>query len=1214
MTAGTVTVGGTLDASAPDGGNGGFIETNAAHVEVADDTQVTTAASKGLTGTWLIDPTDFTVAPTGGDITGATLSSDLNSTNFTILSSTGTSPVTGGGGGSNINVNDTVSWSANTTLTLTAANNVNVNGSITASGATAALAINPNTTNGSETASGRGTFNLGAGDSITLSGASASLSIATSGYAFGAGATINLANVSPTSTTALVIAGTPYTVINSLGAAGSTTGTDLQGINGNLAGHYALGSNINAIITSIWNNEAGFTPLGNAPFDSGIPFTGTFDGLGHSIGTLTINLPSTNYVGLFGYVSTGAAVRNLGLTGGSVSGDSYVGGLVGFNAGTLRNSYATGSVSGASGGTSVGGLAGQNIGGTITKSYATASVNGSVDVGGLLGFNAGMGTVSNSYATGTVNGQSALGGLLGFADGESTVSNSYATGAVGTVTSGASVLGGLVGYNFGGALTNSYATGRVSGLGSVGGLVGSNSGIPDGGNPKAGSANVTGSYATGEVSGTYDVGGLVGYNSSGAKTGSANVTDSYATGEVSGTDAIGGLAGENYAGCNITDSYATGAVSGTSHANTGGLVGKGTGEVNNSFWDTTTSGLLSSAGGTGLTTAQMQTASSFIGWSIALTGGSGDVWRIYQTHTFPLLLSFLTPLKLTDAPDTTLTYNGSVQTGPTSAMGGVLGGPASGTNVGFYNGYYSTQQGYDITGGDLTINQLTSVAWVGGASGNWSTASNWAGGAIPDLSNVAAVTIPKATTVTYDAGVIGTTILTTLIDKGSLVMAAGDLSITGNLSAAAYNQTGGTLDIGGLVTDSGKLLLSAGVLSVTGNLSTADYQQTGGTLDVGGTLTDSGKLLLSAGAVSVTGNLSTTGYQQTDGTLDVGGTLAVNSKSGSVILGNIVADSLSITSAKGAIKQTAGTVIGVTGPTSLTADNGVGGTDNITLVQAGDSFGGAVSSNGLNIHLFDSGAGGLILGNTTANGVLTLVSVAGAITQVASTAVKATGGSSLTADNGANGAEDVKYNITLGNSTNSFGAAVNSDGLSIYLLNETGGLILGNTIATGTLTAGSLSGAITQAASTSIDVIGKTTLIADNGVSGAGDVKYAIALAQTGDSFSGTVTADGSAITLNDATALTVVLDSSGATSLTSAGALNISGSVGTTLTTTTSGTNSATTFGATTVGTSLNVTSTGAVTETSSNILTVAGEGTTTVANPNVTVNGVVGAEIPAP
>jgi filamentous hemagglutinin family protein len=240
MTAGTVKVGGTLDASAPEGGDGGFIETDAAHVEVANDSKVTTAAPKGLYGSWLIDPaTDFTVAATGGDISGATLSSDLNSTNFTILSSSGTSPVTGGGSGGNINVNDTISWSANTSLTLTAANSVNVNSNITASGATAALAIKPNTANGTATASGTGTFNVGAGVFITLSGASAGLSIATSSYTLGAGATINLPNVSPASTTALIIGGTSYTVINSLGDAGSTTGTDLQGINGKLSGHYA---------------------------------------------------------------------------------------------------------------------------------------------------------------------------------------------------------------------------------------------------------------------------------------------------------------------------------------------------------------------------------------------------------------------------------------------------------------------------------------------------------------------------------------------------------------------------------------------------------------------------------------------------------------------------------------------------------------------------------------------------------------------------------------------------------------------------------------------------------------------------------------------------------------------------------------------------------------------------------------------------------------
>jgi filamentous hemagglutinin family protein len=158
MRAGTVNVGGTLDASAAEGGNGGFIATDAAQVKVANDAKVTTAAPKGLYGSWLIDPQDFTVAATDGDVSGATLSSDLNSTNFTVLSSNGTSPVTGGGSGGNININDTVSWSANTTLTLTASNDVNVNENITASGATAALAINPNTANGTERASGAGTL------------------------------------------------------------------------------------------------------------------------------------------------------------------------------------------------------------------------------------------------------------------------------------------------------------------------------------------------------------------------------------------------------------------------------------------------------------------------------------------------------------------------------------------------------------------------------------------------------------------------------------------------------------------------------------------------------------------------------------------------------------------------------------------------------------------------------------------------------------------------------------------------------------------------------------------------------------------------------------------------------------------------------------------------------------------------------------------------
>src|SRR3984957_18257495 len=120
MSAGSVKVGGTLDASAPEGGNGGTIETDAAHVEVANDAKVTTASSTGLTGSWLIDPEDFTVAASGGDITGATLSKNLGTSSVTLQSSAGSKAPSGSG---NVNIDDAVLWSANTSLTLTAANN-----------------------------------------------------------------------------------------------------------------------------------------------------------------------------------------------------------------------------------------------------------------------------------------------------------------------------------------------------------------------------------------------------------------------------------------------------------------------------------------------------------------------------------------------------------------------------------------------------------------------------------------------------------------------------------------------------------------------------------------------------------------------------------------------------------------------------------------------------------------------------------------------------------------------------------------------------------------------------------------------------------------------------------------------------------------------------------------------------------------------------------
>ncbi len=439
MSDGAVSVAGQLNASAPKQGDGSSIETSAAQVKIADTANITTKAPHGKSGTWLIDPADFTIGPgltgtvTAGtpsaDISGATLSAALVNGAVTILSSQGSTA----NGSGNINVNDAVSWSANTILTLTASNNVNVNANISATGASAGLAIN-------------GSLNLGGGASISLP------------------------NVSPSSTVALVIGGTSYYVINSPGVAADATGgaATLQGMaaTANLANNYALGSNITTGFP--------FIPIGNLSN----PFTGSFNGLGHTITGLTIHSPSANYLGLFGY-TTGSSISNIGLVGVNITGHTDVGGLAGWNNnGEISNSYVTGSVSGN--GNNVGGLVGYNNNDSptnypITNSYVTGTVTGSSYVGGLVGYQ--VGNISNSYAAATVTGSSNLGGLVGWNASQTysneVISNSYATGSVNGT---GDYVGGLVGENYG-AISNSYASGSVSGNGShVGGLVGYNHG------------------------------------------------------------------------------------------------------------------------------------------------------------------------------------------------------------------------------------------------------------------------------------------------------------------------------------------------------------------------------------------------------------------------------------------------------------------------------------------------------------------------------------------------------------------------------------------------------------------------------------------------------------------------------------------------------------------------------------------------------------------
>lgn len=218
---------------------------------------------------------------------------------------------------------------------------------------------------------------------------------------------------------------------------------DLQQMRYNLSAHYELESDIAASATENWNDGGGFEPLG----DFHDPFEGTFDGNGHSIADLYVDRPNEDFVGLFGSLDTGAAVSNVGVENATVSGSWDVGVLVGYNRGTVTESYATGTVQGDP---RVGGLVGFNTGeeATVSGSYATTTVVGGDLAGGLVGLN-DLGEVTEAYATGTVTGGETVGGLAGRNDG--VVRKSYATGSV----EGDAAVGGLVGFN-GDTVENSY--------------------------------------------------------------------------------------------------------------------------------------------------------------------------------------------------------------------------------------------------------------------------------------------------------------------------------------------------------------------------------------------------------------------------------------------------------------------------------------------------------------------------------------------------------------------------------------------------------------------------------------------------------------------------------------------------------------------------------------------------------------------------------------
>lgn len=507
---------------------------------------------------------------------------------------------------------------------------------------------------------------------------------------------------------------------------------------------YASVTHTDIVVTN--NGYAGFLPVG----DDTTPFTGTLDGNNNTISNLWIFRKGSDYNGLFGEMN-GGSVHDLTLSNSNIVGRQFTGGLFGKMSGThvtnvtldhnmvraylntfggglvgyLAGDAAINHVSNIDGsvhgsGNIIGGLVGLMNGGIIDQSSSSASVDGGLNIGGIVGEldngtitntiatgnvlsnrseyivmktgantggfvgYIGGGSISHSHATGTVTTTGDYsGGFVGFIGGSTTISDSYATGNVtgnsetinGTLYT-PNYMGGFVGYELQSTFTNDYATGDVTAPGEeVGGFVGNSScGV-----------GYTNSYATGNVSGMNYVGGFVGFDGcqgpgatfsqtfahgtvtatgdlAGGFAGalySSTVNDAYATGAVTGTTNVGGFAGQIESGT-INNVFESGAVVGTDAGTNGGLVGsEGDATVSNSFWDNQTSGQDTSPVGTGLATSLMKDKATFLtaGWNF------DNVWNIQVSvnNNYPDLQYY--------SPSTPITIPAVSTTSPLTEIG-----------------------------------------------------------------------------------------------------------------------------------------------------------------------------------------------------------------------------------------------------------------------------------------------------------------------------------------------------------------------------------------------------------------------------------------------------------------------------------------------------------------------------------------------------------------
>lgn len=340
----------------------------------------------------------------------------------------------------------------------------------------------------------------------------------------------------------------------------------LQAINTNLSGNYALRNSIDATSTE----QKGFTSIGS---DNGA-FKGKFDGIDYNIFGLTIN--GGDNTGLFGYTNN-ATISNVTLVGGSITGSNNVGAIVGnANNTTLTNVVNSAAVSGDS---NVGGIVGSANNSAIKDAINTGTINGSDDnVGGLIGNlqnskldttkEVEKGLIGNSYNLGDVSGKGHnVGGLVGSAS-NSTIGDDTNLVYNRMDVTGAYNVGGIVGNMVGSTVQNAENSGTVLASGYNGGkyIFHTDNAAFDGNGDKLGEKDVyianaggiagtssddstiTDVLNTGDVSSSkdtnndyYDAGNVGGIVGSAVDTNITNATNQ--ENEIRGAHNVGGVAG-----------------------------------------------------------------------------------------------------------------------------------------------------------------------------------------------------------------------------------------------------------------------------------------------------------------------------------------------------------------------------------------------------------------------------------------------------------------------------------------------------------------------------------------------------------------------------------------------------------------------------------------------------------------------------------------------